>query len=295
MIPPREQWCIQIDVTNHCERACSNCTRLLAHCRERFVMTVDEFGNACEALAEFPKQTDPPYGNRRRVVGIMGGEPLMHPEWTKLIDIMVKAFPEQSHRGLWTGRVLTKAQQERLIHPLLGPKPTMTTKPVRAGQGGYLNHNTHPHGGCVHHPILVAIQDVIHDEAAMWKLIDECPLQRQWSSAITPKGFFFCEVAAAFDMAFDGPGGVPVTPGCWRHDLAFYRDQIERWCPRCGMGIPLQSRHDFEMVDDISESNYEALARLKSPRVLRGDVVQYDASAWQPPESWEPLRYLRNR
>jgi len=292
MVPPREQWCVQIEVTNACLRKCSNCTRLVAHCREPFFMTLPDFRRALEAVADFPTQSEPDRFGRRKVVGIIGGEPLLHPDWPILVDEMVRAIPEPSHRGLWIGRSLT-ATERATVHRLLGPQPTTTVEPVPRGAGGYLNQNLHKRGMCCHQPVLVAVQDVIHDEASMWKLIEECPLQREWSSAITPKGFFFCEVAAAFDMIFDGPGGVPVTPGCWRHDIADYRDQVERWCPRCGVCLPLEPRHDYERVDDISESNLEVLLRLGSPRVLADEIVLFDPNKWTPPEDWRPLKYLR--
>ena len=276
MIPPREQWCVQIEVTNACPRACSNCTRMTAHVREPFYMSLDQFEEACYALADFPAESTPnpnagaPRG--RKCVGMIGGEPQIHPEFPGLVSIMERVIPRRRDRGLWTG-----------VH----------LDPATSRKFGYINHNQHD-SHCVHQPVLVGVQEVVRDEEQMWGLINQCELQRQWSSSITPKGFFFCEVAAALDMVFDGPGGVPVTPGCWRHDLAFYRDQIERWCPRCGVCLPLTGRPDDEERDDISPANLEALRTLGSPRVLAGDCVVADVDRYTPPGgAWEPLRYLR--
>lgn len=173
---------------------------------------------------------------------------------------------------------------------LLGDPPSVLVGDDQ--QHGYLNQNRHD-SDCFHQPILVAIQDVIHDEHEMWALINHCPLQRDWASAVSPKGFFFCEVAAAMDFVMRGPGGLPITAGCWRHDLADYREQIERWCPRCGMCLPLEPRRDNEERDDISPSNLRVLDALGSPRVLRGEYVLFDAKRWKPPKDWKPLRYLR--
>jgi len=275
MIPPREQWCVQIEVTNACPRACSNCTRMVAHVRERFYMTPDDFRTACRALADFPRESTPnpnagaPPG--RKCVGMMGGEPQSHPQFRELVEIMQREIPRRRDRGLWTGQDLD---------------------PAVARVFGYVNLNKH-NSNCVHQPVLVGIQEVIRDEAEMWRLIEACPLQRAWSSSITPKGFFFCEVAAAMDIVFDGPGGIPVTPGCWAHDLADYRDQIERWCPRCGVCLPLEGRRDAEGVDDVSHANATALRMMASPRIRKGRFKVFDPESWQPPEDWEPLRYLR--
>ena len=281
MIPPRRQWCIQIDVTNACPRACSNCTRMLAHARAPFFMSVGSFAQAVASVRGFLTESEPDRYGREKRIGLIGGEPLWHPQFPALCEIMVEQIPEKRRRGLWTGMPLKKHEHRALVRDVFG----------------YLNHNRH-RSPCVHQPVLVAVQDVIRDEKRMWELIDACPLQRKWSSAVTPKGFFFCEVAAAMDVIFEGPGGIPVNPGCWQHDLADYRDQIERWCPRCGVCLPLPGRPDHQRLDDLSQSNLEALRKLGSPRVEKGDYVLFDPSTYQEPRNragWQPLKYLRGR
>jgi len=250
------------------------------------------FRVACKALREFVEQP-PDRNGRRRVVGMIGGEPLHHPEFRRLVGIMRDVFPDASKVGLWTSET-PKSHNWPYVERLLGLRPTTTVYPVGRGEGGYLNWNRHD-SECYHQPVLVGIQDVIDDEETMWELIESCPLQEEWSGTITPKGFFFCEVAGAMDLAFDGPGGMPVNCGCWKHDLADYREQIERWCPRCGVCLPLKGRRDTDRLDDISDRNANDLAKLGSPRVLDGGIVRFDASKREPPEHWAPLRYLRGR
>lgn len=279
MIPPRRQWCIQVDVTNACPRACSNCTRMSAHARASFFMTVDEFARAVASVRDFPTESEPDDHGRQKLIGVIGGEPLVHPQFAALCETMADEIPDRRCRGLWTGLPLDNHPHRELVQETFG----------------YVNQNLHT-TECVHQPVLVAVEDVIRDERRMWELIDACQLQRKWSSAITPKGFFFCEVAAAMDVVFEGPGGLPLTPGCWRHDLADYRGQIERWCPRCGVCLPLPGRCDRERVDDISRGNLEALRKLGSPRVRKGDYVLFDRAAYQEQPNrvgWQPLRYLR--
>jgi hypothetical protein len=75
--------------------------------------------------------------------------------------------------------------------------------------------------------------------------------------------------------------------------LADYREQIERWCPRCGVCLPLVGRPDSERRDDVSPGNLGALEALGSPRVAAGEVVEFDTEKYEPPPDWEPLRYLR--
>lgn len=289
MIPPRQQWLIEIDVTNACTRKCSNCTRMLAHARKPFFMPVDTFEQAVDALVNFPDESEPDSLGRTHLgdkqIGCMGGEPRLHPEFDTLCEIFRDKIPNKGSRTLWTGLPVDGARDEAVIRETFG----------------HANHNPHDPPSR-HAPALVAIQDVVEDEQEMWRLIDQCWIQQTWSATITPKGFFFCEVAGALDMIFDGPGGLPMTDACWRHDLADYRDQIERWCPRCGfalwdrtanrMAVPgLRHRMDNDGMDDISRSNVEELRRLGSPAVLAGNYAQYVVPEGEECESRTPWRY----
>jgi hypothetical protein len=277
MIPPREQWCIQIEVTNACPKKCSNCTRLVGHVRKPFFMTPGEFATALDAVADFPAESEPhPCG--RKVIGMMGGEPLIHPKFPELCRIMTEKIPDKRCRGLWTSRVLRGHKHEHLVRETFG----------------YLNHNTHE-GTVMHSPVLVAVEDVIQDEDKKWKTIGDCWLQEKWSSSITPKGFFFCEVAAAMDMVMEGPGGIPVEPGCWRHDLADYREQIEEWCPKCGVCLELPGRLDSEEIDDMSISNVLRLGAVDSPRVLRKEAELFDVSTLPEGDGHKPWQYMRGK
>jgi len=262
MIPPSKQWAIQIDVTNRCSRACSNCTRSLAHVTDPFDMSVGEFERALDALKDFPSKSEASAQNGGvKVVGVIGGEPVMHPQFNTLVDLMTEHIPARENRGLWTTQLIDAEQRAKF---------------------GYINFNPHSPPSR-HHPILVAIKDVITDFSRMWRCIDQCPYQTTWSSSITPKGFFFCEVAAALDMVFQGPGGLPVEPGVWQEPLGAFSGQMERWCPRCSGAIPLskdRARPDNEKWDDISESNLKELRAIGSPRVASGRYTVFDASGY---------------
>jgi hypothetical protein len=58
---------------------------------------------------------------------------------------------------------------------------------------------------------------------------DNCWWQRLLGSpSITPKGAFFCEVAAAMDMLFDGPGGWKIEKDWWKRGPEGFGDQLCR-------------------------------------------------------------------
>lgn len=276
MIPPRDQWAIQIDVTSRCGRACSNCTRFTGH-GPIWDMGMNDFERACEVAAEFVEQKKPEAGpnRRKRVVGLIGGEPRLHWNFGALCGLLA-AYVSKDRRGLWTGKPIKWASDERLITETFG----------------YVNLNVHgEHHPSYHQPALVAVKDVITDREQMWRVIDACPLQRDWACSINPHGFWFCEVAGAFDMLDRSGTGMTVESGCWSHDLDAYQAQIERWCPNCGICLPLETRLDRMEVDDVSPSNLAWLKQIGSPRVVSGQYCLYDVKRYRPPENWAPLQY----
>ncbi|MFH1738505.1 MAG: radical SAM protein, partial [bacterium] len=220
MIPPKEQWCIQVDITNACTRACSNCTRMLSHVTQPFFMACGEFVRAVDALKDFPEESLPSKAASIKLVGVIGGEPLLHPAFPTLLRILADKIPNKNYRGLWTGLKWESTEHADIIREVFDEK--------------YIHNNRHEKRA-KHTPVLIAIREVVEDPAERARIIDGCWLQHRWSSSITPKGLFFCEVAGAMDMVFGGPGGLSVEPGCWRRPLEDFREQIDRWCQRCGV------------------------------------------------------------
>lgn len=237
---------IQIEITNACVHDCSNCTRLVGHSKP-FMMTFDQFREAVDSLVDFPN-----------MVGVMGGEPLIHPQFEAFCDYLRQKIP-RIRCGLWS--TLPKGKEQ--------------FAPIIAETFGSVLLNDHTHGELYHGPILVSGDDLGIDEFMQWYLIHHCWIQNSWSASITPKGAFFCEVAAAFDMIFDGPGGWPVEPGWWKRTPRDYVEQMERSCRRCGAPYRLRARLDTESIDDVSPSNLADLVRIGSRKIRSGAFSVY--------------------
>jgi hypothetical protein len=284
MIDIQEQWCIQIEVTNTCHHGCSNCTRFIGHDPKQFFMQPHLFSEACEALKDFPTKSSPTAQKvPNKLIGIIGGEPLLHPQFSELATIMKETIPEKKYRGLWTAVVWQKTKYAKQIEETFG----------------YVNNNTHQ-TNVVHSPVLVACQDIIKDPIERRAVIDRCWLQEKWSGVITPKGLFFCEVAGAFDTLYDGPGGLPIEPDCWRRPLRDFREQIDQWCNLCGIPLNLRGRKDSECVDDISSSNLcklkETSLRIQNSRyyLVTEDIIKNWALDTETfPSEKQPWRYMR--
>lgn len=261
MRPMLDMDTIQIVPTNRCVLRCGNCTHL-SNSAPNYDMTLEQYQAAVDSLADWPRYHNEDL-RQTRIVGMIGGEPLLHKDFPAMCEY-ARAKIGKQNLGLWTTFPQQFAHYREIIVETFD----------------FLFVNDHSRPDIMHGPILVAADDVFprpEDKAMMWHLIHHCWLQNSWSAAITPKGAFFCEVAAELSWMFGGKDGWPVEPGWWKRMPWEFRDQIEDNCHRCGAAMPLPMRSSQDIRDDISPSNLQTLQLLGTDRkVKQGHIVESD-------------------
>jgi hypothetical protein len=231
---------IQIEITNICHHTCSNCTRLIGHAKT-FFMDFEFFKNAVDSMERYPK-----------MVGIMGGEPLLHPEFEGFCDYLNSKIPPEKC-GLWTCFPETKNKYREII--------------VKTFGNVFLNDHTR--ADILHHPILVSSQEIALDDWIKWYWIEKCWVQNSWSASINLNGAFFCEVAAALSTLQNENDGWEVNNDWWKKTPKDFIGQMEKYCVQCGCAMPLKKRNSTDSVDDISPEMFEKL-KNKSPKIKLG-------------------------
>lgn len=251
MKPIYDAGTIQIEVTNACNLSCSNCTRFVGHHPKPYYMDLDVVRAAIESLDGF-----------QNCIGLMGGEPTIHPQFSDICRMFKEMIPDAKRRGLWTNGCKWK-KYEIIIMDTFLPE--------------FIAYNDHQNTDVgTHQILLIAAKDVIEDEDYMWELIDNCWIQKRWSASITPKGAFFCEVAAAQDHLFNGPGGYPIEKGWWEKNPEQFQDQVKRYCPNCSAAIPMVRSSSHIDYDIVSKSIAEKLKNICSPKYLKGKTRIFD-------------------
>lgn len=285
MKSPLEQKIIQIEITNACFNQCSNCTRFSGHHKKTYFMDFCTFKKAVESLHDYPG-----------MVGIIGGEPTLHPSFDKFIryysQIIARLTPRISdvepvynlqkwvkswgfldgrRRGLWTSLGPGYAKHYELISSIFE----------------YQCINDHNSEG-LHQSLLITRKELGIKDEEFFRLRDSCWIQNLWSSAITYKGAFFCEVAAALDMLLDGPGGWPLERGWWRRKPADFGDQLN-WCELCGgcLKVPsIPAKNEVDIVSPEWKKRLESIGSKKKTIVF--DVTNYVESKYKLNSNIEP-------
>lgn len=273
MRSPAEMHTIQIDITNACPNTCSNCTRFCGHHKNPFFMEFDFFKKSVDSLKDFPG-----------IVGMIGGEPTLHPEFEKFAQYLAStrlAEPEKLCRKPIKdmSKVMHTELTQRHLHgcglwSTLGPSYYKYFETI-ADTFGYQILNDHKNP-CKHQGLLISWKDFDISREEWITKRDKCWIQNNWSASITPKGAFFCEVAGALDMLFDGPGGWDISdPTWWTKTPDEFGEQLQ-WCEICGAALDTPARYSYDGRDDISQTLLKLLEGKGSKKIDRHMYVLFD-------------------
>ncbi len=280
MKSPKDMKIIQIDITNACPHTCSNCTRFCGHHEKTFFMDFADFKQAVDSLEDY-----------EGIVGVIGGEPTLHPEFEKFCDyirekrltekvlairepvedmqtyILNHMWHKNAKAGLWSSLVNSYYKNFEAIND------TFKTQLLN-------DHNN----TCMHQALLMPRKELGIGDEEWLKKRDACWIQNTWSATITPKGAFFCEVAGSLDMLFHGPGGWKVEPGWWKREPKDFEDQLH-WCEMCSGCLDVPQRISNDKRDDVTPGIYKKLKSINSPKVKRDLCIVHD------PKDYDKTKY----
>lgn len=238
---------LQMEVTNACSSRCSNCTRLVGHHKKPYFMDLEYFKEVIDSFKKYDCQ---------KMIGFIGGEPLMHPEFEELCVYVNERFPK-AQLGLWSSLPIQYKHYADIISKTFGA----------------LLPNDHSGGGIYHSPVMVSSKEIIGE--GFKQAVKECWLQKSWSASVNPKGAYFCEVAAAMDLLLDTGTAFDIHDPWWLKHPVEYWDQIEALCSHCSVPLSLTPRLDTDGIDDMDPFWYEKVKET-SPKVKAGKYKIYN-------------------
>ena len=287
MKSPKDMTIIQIDITNACTFNCSNCTRFCGQHKKPFFMDFETFKKAVDSLKDF-----------KGMVGIIGGEPTLHPEFDKFVKYLAQNRPEYR----------TKTS---IKYPLKSVKNYLNKLKYRNGARcglwtsfgeGYYKHfeliqdtfvyqclNDHL-GVNTHQAILIPRKEIGIEDKEWIEKRDKCWVQNLWSATITPKGAFYCEIAGSMDMLFGGEGGWEVNENWWKKTPKEFEDLIH-WCENCSLALDVPTVPARAQTDLISAEMEKKLLEINGWKMREGKYIVYDPKTYS---SKDKHKYTHN-
>lgn len=273
MKSPKDMRIIQIDVTNACIHHCSNCTRFCGLHKKPFFMDFETFKRAVDSLEGYVG-----------TIGIMGGEPTLNPDFTRMAEYLASKRPAKHTEDMLRPQrhFMDAIHDLELEHTFLHPCPGGMRQTVNGpGLWSAIGENykryyetiqdtiqyqaLNDHSNAMYHqPALISRKALGISDKEWFKIRDNCWVQNLWSATVTPKGAFFCEVAGALDMLFNGPGGWKIEQGWWEKKPEEFGEQLQ-WCELCGLACDTFMRDANEGIYDVSLDIYERLEKIGSP------------------------------
>jgi hypothetical protein len=292
------QGCIQILVTQMCDKACIGCTQGSNLAGPKWFMTPEQFRLACKSLKGY-------FG----VVGVFGGNPALSPHFADYCKIMREEIPQQQ-RGLWCNNPITIANAKLMSD---------TFNPQHSNLNVHMDHKAYalfkegwpgsmPFGldrDSRHSPPWVAMKDLdalpVFDrnhrliaemdntEENRLSLIADCDINQKWSAGI---GVFrgelrawFCEIAMAQSIRHqDEPDypdtgvdptktvhvrGIHSTNGLevhrwWQLPMLYFKEQVSKHCHECS--VPLRGHGELALSKDGDEQTSITHANIFKPK-----------------------------
>ena len=283
MKSPKDQATIQIEITNACTHVCSNCTRFCGHHQKPYFMDFDTFRRAVDSLDGY-----------EGTIGMMGGEPTLHPEFERFTEYLNQHIPPENRKTrnnfVYPQSDFMRSLRNQELENIVPINYATGRREAVRGAGlwsamvpNFKHHyeliqdvyrkqvlNDH-NNVMLHQPILISRKELGITDEEWIPLREKCWINQFWSASVTPKGCFFCEIAAAMDRLFQGPGGWPIEPGWWKREEADFEGQLH-WCELCGIPLQTFTRDAREEIDDVSPKLYSMLERVGSPKLKKGQV-----------------------
>jgi len=226
------KWFALIDITNYCSlNNCIYCSRFLSHVpdNKRYNLSLEKIDEALVAYEGFPEH-----------IGIIGGEPQIHPQFKEICALLLK-HNKKGKYGLWTS-----------INP-----ETSKYKDIIRKTFGYVAYNPHTSSQasiCKHQPLTLAAKDMVPNRELRNELYEQCYFRQKWCGTVNTLGAFHCEIAASLAL-LTGQKGWDVKKGWWLKD---WREQVNL-CEFCGGAVPQERQLLCERTEKISPSFFKLL------------------------------------
>lgn len=276
MRPLRDAWVLQIEVTSRCSRRCVQCTRLCHHRQpiDHWQLSPAELSSILVELRQ----------HWQGKIGIIGGEPTIHPEFPGLCEAVAMEWTGHGRwAGLWTAGGAAFNRHRALVNSSFS----------------WVAMNDKRGDACLHQRLFVASRDAVPDATLRRQIQDSCWVQRDWAPTVAPTGVWFCEVAASISkVLWPDKRGWSLSEPWETYGAAEYESQRQA-CEWCGMCLPQKRDHIDGTEEFASRSWMDELGTGRHHRPYRLTLSDLRIDTWNQfislAHDWRPGEYAPGR
>lgn len=221
---------LKVNVTYVCDRVCPNCNRATQHCKSSAKENLDpeEFRRMLERCAEL--------GKVWVRITLTGGEPVMHPQFDKIVDVMMEYKHKHNPKclaGTYTyhhPRLHWKIEEALKKHPDLIVLDTGKEKPREHRVAMYMAPIDDPEYGSDHTYV------GCHEGGAL------CGVGYDY------RGFYCCSIAAGIARIFGIRNAIRMVKNVTRENLT---NQYQALCSKCGFYTKCKAKGTYEPMSKV--------------------------------------------
>lgn len=253
---------ILIDITNSCINKCANCMRFCQLNNNPYFMNLHDVKNAIDSLDNWNGQ-----------ISIMGGEPLLHPFFKEIMKYLQTKYKKKYGffrypiSDIYDYALNTMPDNNGKLR-LFTSVPKQFYDYFEDIDDTFHSLRCNDHSNYTNHfTTMVYYKDLGISDEEFIKQSKNCWVNNDCGAVINNHGAFFCEMAGAMDMLYDGNTGFKVQKDWWKETS--YQKQMY-WCQFCGARLGLPMAMDNENITYMSKTVFNML--LKNDNIKLNNV-----------------------
>ena len=244
---------ILIDITNSCINKCANCMRFCQLNNNPYFMNLHDVKNAIDSLDNWNGQ-----------ISIMGGEPLLHPFFKEIMKYLQTKYKKKYGffrypiSDIYDYALNTMPDNNGKLR-LFTSVPKQFYDYFEDIDDTFHSLRCNDHSNYTNHfTTMVYYKDLGISDEEFIKQSKNCWVNNDCGAVINNHGAFFCEMAGAMDMLYDGNTGFKVQKDWWKETS--YQKQMY-WCQFCGARLGLPMAMDNENITYMSKTVFNMLLK----------------------------------
>ena len=232
---------INLHLTSNCKRKCPNCHSCSHQLPSDDYLSLEDIQRFMELSRKF--------GNEWKIIALMGGEPVLHPQFSSVLEIVKRGVYGRTQVVLYSGGHTEALKAIREV------KPDWVHLRNTKNRGDEIKHSTHR---------LFTVAPIDTEQYKDADFEKGCWVPPMCGTSYWDGQIFPCNQSIAINRVFGLCGGVKTFEEIF--DMKIFKSLLREYCKYCGMFMvnPIE----FTKEERISPTWQKALEKRKSGGIM---------------------------